>query len=140
MVKYFVLILLILLLVAGTRSSPVIKLEDREVSLIIADTDLERVRGLGGRRSLPENTAMLFVFDTLGPHGIWMKGMEFPIDILWIDGEKKITHIEKNISPDTYPKVFSAEEESLYILEANAGFSDKNNLMPGDKLNFLLSK
>lgn len=122
------------------EEKPVLNLSDKNISLIIADTDAERIKGLGGIKSLPENTAMLFVFDSPAKHDIWMKGMQFPIDILWIDGEKKILHIEENISPDTYPKTFSGSDKSLYVLEANAGFSAENNLQVGDILDFVLIK
>ncbi len=124
----------------SSLSKPVLHLNNKNISLNIVDTDTERIKGLGGMNSLPENTAMIFVFDSPAKHDIWMKGMQFPIDILWIDGEKKILHIEKNIAPDTYPKTFSAEADSLYVLEANAGFSDENNLKPGDILDFVLIK
>jgi uncharacterized protein len=67
------------------------------------------------------------VFDREGYQGFWMKEMNFPIDIVWLNKDKKIVHIEHNVSPDTYPKIFNPNnefnnEKSLYVLETNANF------------------
>lgn len=120
--------------------TPLLHIAGKDFRLLVADSPAERAKGLGGRKFLQEDTAMIFVFDTSDIQGFWMKGMEFSIDIIWIDGEKRIVHIEENISPDSYPKVFSPEQESLHVLEANAGFASENNLKEGDRLNFTLSK
>lgn len=111
-------------------------LEGKEISLIIVNTPESKTRGLGGMDSLQENSAMLFTFDGLDKYGIWMKDMKFPIDIFWLDENRKIIYIEKNVSPETYPKVFFPPEKSLFVLEANAGFAEKNNLTVGKVLDF----
>jgi uncharacterized membrane protein (UPF0127 family) len=66
----------------------------------VARTPEARARGLSGRSTFCEDCAMLFVFDTPGKSGFWMKGMQFAIDILWIrDG--RIIYKQGNVSPDT---------------------------------------
>ena len=111
-------------------------LPDREVELTIAATSEARTHGLSRKESLPTDAAMFFVFDGADKYGIWMKDMKFSIDIIWLDEKGKIVHVERDVSPDTYPKVFFPPEKSLYILEANAGFAKKNDLKPGKVLNF----
>jgi uncharacterized membrane protein (UPF0127 family) len=113
-------------------------LQDKIISLIVVNNSESRTRGLSGTESLPENSAMLFVFDEPDRYGIWMKDMKFPLDILWLNEDKKIIHIERNVSPQTYPKVFTSGEKSLYVLETNVGFVEKNNLKVGNVLNFTL--
>ncbi len=103
---------------------------------MVASTVQERERGLSGTESLPEDSAMLFTFDKPDFYGIWMKDMKIPIDIFWLDENYKIIHIEENISPQTYPKVFLPPEKSTYVLETNAGFAEKNKLKEGKLLNF----
>jgi uncharacterized membrane protein (UPF0127 family) len=98
----------------------------------IADTDAERTLGLSGRESLAENNGLLFVFETEGYHGIWMKEMNFPIDIAWLDKNKKIIHLEHNVAPETYPKVFNPPTPDLFVLETNAGFFQKFDIKAGD--------
>ena len=65
----------------------------------VADTDASRQQGLMFRENLPEGQGMLFVFGTEGRYGFWMKNMKFPIDIIWIDQEKKIVDMKLDLSP-----------------------------------------
>ena len=111
-------------------------LSDKVLSLIVSDTPELREIGLSRMDSLSKNKAMLFKFPELGEYGIWMKDMKFPIDIIWLDEDKRIVKIEHNISPDTYPRIFSSRENSLYIIEMNSGFAKENNIEVGDVLNF----
>lgn len=104
------------------------------IDIEIAQTPNQRIRGLSGRASLPAQAGLLFVFDSPGRHGIWMKDMEFAIDIAWLDQDKKIIHLEENISPETFPKVFYPPSEALYVLEVNAGFFATHKIKIGQTL------
>ncbi len=106
-------------------------------SVEIAKTDMERERGLSLHVPLSDSQGMLFIFPTEGLYGFWMKDMLFPIDIVWIDSNLKIVHIEKDLSPETYPKIFSPGAESLYVLEIPAGQSDILNIKTGDRVKFV---
>jgi len=101
-----------------------------------ARTEYTQKKGLSNKNSLPEDGGMLFIFPSENRHGIWMKDMNFPIDILWIDSNMKIVHIEKSVSPNTYPKIFSPTTPSLHVLEISAGKSDLLNLKTGDSVIF----
>lgn len=100
----------------------------------IADTDEERIQGLSGRESLPEGEGLLFLFDTADSWGIWMKDMQFPIDILWADAEGRISTIAADISPATYPEVFLPSAPAQYVLELPAGYAAKAGIAEGDKI------
>lgn len=103
---------------------------------IVRDTPTTRAMGLSGRESLKENDAMLFAFPNVGTWGIWMKDMKFSIDILWLDRDRAIVHIEKNVSPESYPTIFFPKSESLYVIELGAGIVDKIGASVGDKILF----
>jgi len=107
-----------------------------KIPVYLADTEEKRIKGLGGRTSIPRNYGMFFIFDYVDYQNIWMKDMLFPIDIIWIDGNSKIVHIEKNVSPDTYPKIFTAPVKARYVLELNAGMSELYDLKIGKKIIF----
>ena len=110
---------------------------NREINVILVQTPEERQMGLSGRTNLPANTGMLFVFENSGQYGFWMKDMLFSIDIIWLSADKRIVYIEKNVKPETFPKAFSPKDPALYVLEVEAGFSDKNNIQIGDAVKFL---
>ena len=101
-----------------------------------ADTSEKRARGLSEKIELRENEGMLFIFQKEGNYGFWMKDMNFPIDIAWLDKNKQIIHIENAILPKTYPKIFGSNVTSLYVLETQAGFLVKNNVKIGDFVAF----
>lgn len=103
----------------------------------VADNSFTSAKGLSGRESMAKDEGMIFVFDKLGKHGFWMKDMFFSIDMIWMDQNYVITHIEKSVSPDTYPKVFYPESLSLYVLEISAGQSDLLGIKVGDRANFI---
>ena len=109
-------------------------------SVEVADTDASRARGLSGHDPLGSSEGMFFIFEKLDKHEFWMKNMTFPIDIIWIDTDFKITHIEKSVSPDTYPKTFYPNTPSLYVLEISAGQSEQLGLKISDTLVFAKSK
>jgi len=145
-----VLISLFILVTTGTilfflvgktsQSKPVLHLPEKDISLIIVDTPQTRAQGLSGRENLPQNTAMLFIFEDPDTHKFWMRDMKFPIDIIWLDEKFRIVHLAPNVSPTTFPTTFESLQNSLYVLEAVAGFSHENNLKIGDILNIDLKK
>jgi len=118
------------------KGTPTLNINDREIELIVSNTEELRTKGLSGRTDL--NGAMLFVFNTPSKYGFWMKDMNFPIDIVWLDSEKTVVHIENNVLPESYPKVFFPPLDSLYVLEFNSGFAIENNLTVGKKIEFTL--
>lgn len=109
---------------------------EKNIEIELAQTPAERTRGLSGRKSLAPDHGMLFIFEKSGIYGFWMPDMLFSIDILWIDEEKKIVHIEKNVSPDSYPKIFTPTVAAKYVLEVPAGFSDENKIVVGNTVVF----
>lgn len=100
----------------------------------LAETLSEKARGLGGREELPADEGMFFVFDKSGKHGFWMKDMFFPIDIIWLDENFKIVHVEEKVSPATYPKIFYPETNASYVLEVNSGTVEKSGISVGQQM------
>lgn len=125
-------------IVNNQNTNSYLLLNNTKINLTILDNEKTRIKGLSGADKLSENSGMLFIFDKIGDYSIWMKDMKFPIDIIWLSDEYVINHIEKNISPNTYPKVFRSSIKSKYVMELNANFVDNYNLSVGDKLNIIL--
>jgi len=96
----------------------------------IVSADLKRQRGLGGRNSLCKGCSMLFVFPSQDLWGIWMKGMKFDLDIIWISGNR-IVKIEKKVSKDSKNTLYP-EEQADKVLELNAGAIDEKGIRVGD--------
>ena len=103
-----------------------------EVEASVADDLDERIKGLSDTPYLPENVVKLFVFGTYGTHSIWMKDMNYSIDIIWANKEGEIVHIEESISPETFPKSFGSPINAWYVVETSSGFVERNNIETGD--------
>jgi uncharacterized membrane protein (UPF0127 family) len=109
----------------------------REVSVRLAETKEERIRGLSGSNRLPKNTGMLFILDAPGTYGFWMKDMRYPIDIIWINEAFSVVSFAENASPEDYPRVYSPESDALYVLEVPAGFVKDASIVKREKVDFI---
>ena len=119
------------------QSIKAVLVNGKKVKVSLALTETERILGLSGRTSLPEDEGLLFVFNPPADVGFWMKDMLFSIDIIWINEKGKVIWVEKNLSPESYPEIFSPPAPASYVLEVNAGFSDKVDLKTDDQIKFL---
>lgn len=111
-----------------------IRVKGAPFTVEIKRTAAARERGLSGRASLDPGTGMLFVFDSSDRYGMWMKDMQFAIDIVWMDGRGVVTHIARRVSPESYPAVFSPVIPSVYVLELPSGSTETMHLVVGDRV------
>ncbi|MDD3694262.1 MAG: DUF192 domain-containing protein [Candidatus Pacebacteria bacterium] len=102
----------------------------------VANTEAKRHQGLSFRESLAEDEGMLFIFDREGVYGFHMPDMNFPIDIFWIDNNKKIISIKQNALPEDYPEIYYPSEKAKYVLETTAGLSEERGIQIGDKVSW----
>lgn len=97
----------------------------------VASTWPERIKGLSDTPYLPENVVKLFDFDSLGLHSIWMKDMNYSIDIIWLDENGVVVYIVNGASPESYPAMFVPDTKAKYVVETVEGFVAKNNIVLG---------
>ncbi len=100
----------------------------------IADSPEKWRKGLSDRESLAKNRGMLFVFPDEDYYSIWMKDMNFPLDIFWIDKDGYVLDMWTDAAPDSYPSKYIPKEPAKYVLETNAGFAELYNIEIGDKI------
>jgi len=107
----------------------------------IADTPDRMTEGLQFQKPLPYNQGMIFVFSEPQIVAMWMKDMQFPLDMIWFDNNGNVVHIEKNLPPctDNSPcQVYDGNRQNTkYVLEVTAGFADKFNVTERSKLAIL---
>lgn len=112
---------------------PWMRIGDLSLHINFARTAEERQQGLSGKKEIGAD-GLLFVFPESGYPGIWMKGMLFPIDIIWIDKSLHVVHIEQNVSPDSYPKVYRPSQPAQYVLETKSHFVDTFGIAVGQEV------
>lgn len=104
------------------------------VEASVADTLTKRIKGLSDTPFLPEGVVKLFAFGVPGSHSIWMKDMNYALDIIWIAEDGEIVHIEEAVSPETFPTSFASPVPAWFVIEANAGFVAQHQLVLGDEV------
>ena len=112
-------------------------IKDACIQVEVVSTFAEREKGLMFRESLAVDRGMLFIFEQEGIYSFWMKNMRFPLDIIWLDLNKKIVDIKENIPPCSEScEILNPENKAKYVLEVNAGFTRRNKIKAGELARF----
>lgn len=106
-----------------------------QFAIEIADSEYETQTGLMYREAMEENQAMLFIFPQTALRSFYMKNTRFPLDIIYIDENLTIASFQKNTIPFNETGL-SSQVPVQYVLEINAGLSDKLGLAVGDHITF----
>ncbi|NOR59696.1 MAG: DUF192 domain-containing protein [Methanosarcinales archaeon] len=88
--------------------------------------------GLMLHKSIPEDFALIFVLKRSGTVGVHMLFMLFPIDVIFLDADKKIIGTA-TLKPWTGHKRMKGVK---YIIEMNQGTVERFNLVPGEQMTF----
>lgn len=104
---------------------------------VAADPDT-RGQGLMYRPSLGPGHGMLFLFPNSARHSFWMKNTLIPLDIIWVDENLTVVHIERDLPPcqaDPCPS-YEPDAFATKVLELAAGQADARSIRIGDVLAF----
>ncbi len=160
--KKFIIQVVLLLLLAGAGiyiysasttipnlpfvpQAPVVKqlqINDSKLNVEIADTQEKRGKGLSGRESLASDSGMLFIFPEASRHSFWMKGLTFPLDFVWIRGDRVVSVLQ-NVpipsagQPDSSLPIYEPSIDIDKVLEINAGVIARLNIKVGDRIKIL---
>ena len=114
-----------------------------DLTLYLAMTNEQIIKGLVIKNQLKENEGMLFVYQLPAKYRFSMRGMKFPIDIIWLDNARKVIHIEHSLEPcpsDIDCPKFIPTAAALYVLETIAGFSNRHDVKIGTQIDFHLQQ
>ncbi len=113
-----------------------LQLGGEDLRVLIANTTAHKYRGLGKRDALAPYDGMIFQYAVSGHHGIVMRDMRFPIDIVWLQNGQVI-----DIAPNVPLELGNSETElTVYrprllantVLELPAGWTGRQGLKIGD--------
>ena len=101
----------------------------------LATNEEEHARGLMFRKQMDENKGMLFLFPNEDWRSFWMHNTLIPLDIIYVNAKREVVSICKNTNTldDTS---LPSEAPAMYVIEINAGLSDKYGIDKGTKVNF----
>ena len=124
---------------ASSDRSVIIK--DTKLNVALAVSSEEQEKGLSGRSSLGEDEGMLFAYSKPEVPTFWMKGMQFPIDIIWIKDGKVVGFEEKVQDPGDYylenslPR-YRPDSEVDRVLEVKSGWIKEHGVKKGDEVEY----
>jgi len=107
----------------------------------VADSPLLLYSGQAFRDSLPPGWGLLFIYDRADFFRRNTRQYRFPVDIIWLDEGKRILLITENVPPcgaEPCPEYGPPREKARYVIETQAGFSNREHVTPGAELRFTL--
>lgn len=105
------------------------------IDMELATNEEEHARGLMFRKQMDENKGMLFIFPNEDWRSFWMHNTLIPLDIIYVNSDRKVISICKNTKTldDTS---LPSEAPAMYVVEINAGLCDKYGIEKGTEVNF----
>jgi len=146
---FLVFVFALLLSACGTSSRDAGNLNITEVTFpngktVIAETmlqEIDQMRGMMFRDSLAKDRGMLFVHRAEGNYPYWMYQVRIPLDIIWMDHQRRIVEISANTPPCPSKSArqcpnFGGHEKARYVLELAGGGAALYGLRTGDVVSF----
>ncbi|MBI4185811.1 DUF192 domain-containing protein [Candidatus Berkelbacteria bacterium] len=105
------------------------------VHVEVVSTLAQMAKGLADRVLLSKDDGMLFIYDEPIIPSFWMKGMRFPLDIVWLK-DSRVVGIEHRVPADNGAVHYSPRVSVNAVLELNAGSVERYSLKPGDLVEY----
>lgn len=137
-----ILVALVIAYMASTfKPTTEVRLNAGVYHLQLADTEASREKGLSGVEKLAPDGGLLMQFDKDYQWGIWMKDMNIPLDIIWLDSAKNVVYIKENVSPDLGTDVImQPKKPSRYVIELSAGSVAAAGIRIGQQADFTINQ
>jgi uncharacterized protein len=101
----------------------------------VADTPAKRELGLQYRKELGSDRGMIFLFAAEAPQTFWMKNTPIPLDMIFINRDRRIVGIIEQTVPYSLESR-SVKAPSQYVLEINGGLAKRHGIQAGDRVRF----
>ena len=112
--------------------------QDAQLTVDVADTDVEREQGLMGVTALPTDRGMAFVWDAPTEATFWMKDTLIPLSIAFVDQSHRVVTVEEMTPCKADPcPTYAATAPYTTAVEANAGWFEQHGVQAGDTMKFI---
>lgn len=99
----------------------------------VAASPQEQARGLMFRTELNDFAGMIFPYRSPQMLGFWMKNTPLPLDIIFIDEDRRIINIAAQTTPYSLDSVYSTGP-AMAVLEIAGGRAAQLGIKPGDRV------
>ncbi len=106
----------------------------------VVTTPQDMARGLMFRESIAPDRGMLFIHQAPGKYRYYMYQCRIPLDIIWMDSERRIVEISADTPPckkaENECPLYGGHERAQFVLELGGGMAARYRLKLGDMLQF----
>lgn len=124
---------LLLIGCTSTMETQTLTLKSQTITVEVVRTPEQMSQGLSGRDRLNMDQGMLFLYDQPARPNFWMKGMNFPIDIVWLRGGQ-VVGIEHRVPVDDGARHYQPSSDVDAVLELAADAADSMAIREGDHI------
>jgi uncharacterized protein len=124
------------------RSREIVLPNGKKINAEVMTDPMDMQRGMMFRDSIPPDRGMLFIHGSPGKYPYWMYQVRVPLDIIWLDPNRRVVEISANTPPCEKPASakecpnYGGNQAALYILELGSGEAAKNGVQVGTVINF----
>ena len=123
----------------NNQSNSYVIINNYTINVELALTNEERQKGLMEKEILNDNDGMLFIFENEEIHEFWMKNMIISLDIIWINSDGEIVHIEKQVPPcEENCVIYSPLLPAKYVLELSSGSVERLSIESGTEIQLFI--
>jgi|GEM_PF-1042445 len=119
-----------------TYPQAVVKINEAEFTVALAQSDERREMGLSYLDSMPADKGMAFIFKDPDTYPFWMKDMKFDLDLIWVRNGKVVEvtpYLSSKIMDQLkITKPYTAVDT---VIELNAGQIEAHRIGVGDSVN-----
>lgn len=113
----------------------------KRITAEAARNQIDLLRGLMFRESMPADRGMLFTHPDEAIYHYWMYQTKMPLDIIWMDHDHRIVEMSLKTPPCPSKSArecpnYGGNFKSRFVLEVNAGVAEANHLAVGQELVF----
>lgn len=100
---------------------------------IVCRSILSKARGLMFSKKIKAK-ALVFIFNKEKKYSLHMFFVFFPIDVLWLDKNRKVVDMKENFRP--FSLIAKPKNDAKYIIELPAGTIKNTNTEIKDRISF----
>lgn len=116
------------------------RIGDKSLILKVCSTPESLSKGYSGSPCPSEKEGMIFVYQTDQILEFWMKGVDFPLDIMFFDSSMSLVdHLTmdpcRDLHDDDLPR-YRSSAPAMYAVEVPGGWCKSNNINKNCRLKF----
>ena len=105
----------------------------------VASNDQDRAKWANSMTNLSPSQVLLMAYPNEDKWAVDTNDIKTPIDIIWLNKNKKVVHIVEGVSPESVQKIYASNLDAMYIIEMSAGLVEGRTNQPDSVADFQIN-